>query len=86
MKKLFIFGLIKKVLLIFLFLSTSSYADGTYSGVYFTDYEENATLYLCNYYSYSDLKDILNNSSAANNLVNGRVSSLYSSISDVDSI
>jgi len=86
MKKLFYFGLFKKFLLIlFLFLSTSK-ADGTYSGIYFTTYEENATVYLCNYYSYGYLKDIVNNSTTANNIVNGRVDSLYTSVSDIDAI
>ncbi len=86
MKKLFYFGLIKKALLIFLFLFTSSYAEGDYSGVHFTDYEENATVYLCNYYSQGYLKDILQNNNTAKNIVDGRFNSRYTSVSDIDKV
>ena len=86
MKKLLFFGLIKKALLIFLFLSSSSYASGTYSGIYFTDYEENATIYLCNYYSYQSLRDILTSSSTAKNIINSRVKSLFTSVYDIDRV
>ncbi|WP_457744958.1 hypothetical protein [Sulfurimonas sp.] len=85
-KKIIIFGLLKKLVLVLFFMGVFSHAEGTYSGIYFTDYEENATLYFCNYYNYIDINDVVRNSNAANNIVNGRVDGLYSSISDIDSL
>ena len=86
MKKLIIFGLIKKIIIFVFLFSTTLHAEGDYSGVHFSDYEENATIFLCNNYSYQDLKDILISSSTAKNIVRDRIDSPYTSVSDIDSV
>ncbi|WP_456479655.1 hypothetical protein [Nautilia sp.] len=61
----------KTVLPFFLFL-TFLFAEGTYSGVYFTDIEENMTLLLVNHADYNTLYGILRNSTDVNNILNER--------------
>ena len=73
----------KKILSVFLLLSSFLFG-GTYSGVTFTSYEENATLYLVNYYDYTSLNNIINNSTTTNNILNARLSSSYTNIADLD--
>lgn len=77
----------KLLLLSFLFFSSllSLHASGTYSGIYFTDYEEEASLYLCNYYSKQTFKDLGFGNTDANAIVNNRVN-LYTSITDIDNL
>ena len=76
----------KKILIMsFLFLSFLR-AEGTYSDVYFTDVEENATIYLCNYYSYSDFRNIRIDEDTATNIVNTRIDGLYESVEDIDDV
>jgi len=84
--KIIAFGLLKKLVLIYILFYGAAHASGTYSGIYFDDYEEKATLYLCNYYSYSYLNDVINNSTTSRNLINGRIETLYSTVSDIDDI
>lgn len=74
----------KKYVFSSLLLSSFLFAEGTYSGIFFTDYEENATLYLVNYYDYTTLKRILNNSTTTNNILKVRLSSPYTSITQLD--
>ena len=44
----------------------------TYSGIDFTSVEENQTLYLVNYGSYTDIYNVIRNSSTTNNILNTR--------------
>jgi len=78
----------KLLLLSLLFLSSllSLNASGTYSGVSFTDYEENATIYFVNYYSYQNLKGVLNSSSTSNKILSHRKDDLFTSIPEIDDI
>lgn len=55
----------------FLFYN-SLFADVTIKNVYFTDYEENATLYFVNYYPYQDFIDIRLGSSDSRAIVRDR--------------
>ena len=72
-----------KKFIIFLFLVFNSlYAYGTYDGVYFNDYEVNASLYYCNYYPRQSFIDLGISSSDATTIVNGR-NTLYTSLSQV---
>jgi len=84
--KLGILGLVKKALFIYLLTQTHLFGSGTYSGIYFTDYEENATLYLCNYYNYIDIYNTTRNRTASNNIVDTRVDGLYTSIQQIDDL
>jgi hypothetical protein len=84
--KIIAIGLFKKLVLIYIFFYATAHAAGTYSGIYFDDYEEKATLYYCNYYSYTDFYNVLKNSSASKNIVNNRVNGLYTSIKDIDNL
>jgi len=45
-------------------------AEGTYSGVYFTDQEENMTLLLVNHASYQDLYNVIKKSTTVTNILN----------------
>ena len=84
--KLGILGLIKKALFIYLLTQTHLFGSGTYSKIYFTDYEENATVYLANYYSYQSFKNLRISATTSKNLVNDRKSSLYKTVSDIDAV
>ncbi|MBV5334551.1 MAG: hypothetical protein JZU49_01950 [Sulfuricurvum sp.] len=42
----------KKIILILCTLYSLSFSAGTYDGYVFNDYEENGSLYFCNYYDY----------------------------------
>ena len=44
----------------------------TYSGIEFTSVEENQTLYLVNYGSYTDIYNVLRSSSTTNNILDTR--------------
>jgi hypothetical protein len=81
--KIIIFSILKKLFLIYVLSSSLLRAEGTYSGVYFTDYEENATIYLCNYYPYQHFKNLYISSSTSKNIINNR---FYTSISDIDDV
>jgi len=86
-KKIIFFGLIKKFLIIyFLFSNSLLFSSGTYSNTYFTDYEENATIYLANYYSYQSFKNLRISATTSKNLVNSRINSPYTSIADIDAV
>ena len=85
-KKFLFFGLIKKAVLLFFLFHSSLFASGTYSGIYFTDYEENATIYLANYYSYAYFKNLRISATTSKNLVNDRKKNLYTSIPDIDNV
>jgi hypothetical protein len=85
-KKFLLFGLIKKAILLFFLFHSSLFASGTYSGIYFTDYEENATVYLCNYYQYAHFKDLRITATTSKNLVNDRKNQLYTSVTDIDNV
>ena len=85
-KKILIFKKKKKFLLVYFLFYSTAHAEGTYSGIYFTSYEENATIYLANYYPYAHFKDLRITSTTSKNLVNGRKHNLYSSIDDIDSV
>jgi len=82
-KKLIVFGIAKKVFLILFILNTASHADGTYNDVYFTSYEENATLYLVNYYDYQTFKDCYIGSTDSKSIIKNRVDELYTSLDDL---
>ncbi|WP_373002617.1 hypothetical protein [Sulfurimonas sp.] len=77
----------KLFLLSFLFFSSlvSLQASGTYSGIYFTDYEEQASLYFCNYYSEKDFLDIGLSNTDITSLVNNRIN-LFISITEIDNL
>lgn len=75
----------KKLLLISFLFFSSLQAEGTYSGVYFSDYEEAASLYLCNYYPKQTFKDIGLGNTVANTIINNRIP-LYTSISQIDNL
>jgi hypothetical protein len=85
-KKFLLFGLIKKALIIFFLFHSSLHASGTYSGIKFTDYEENATVYLANYYSYQTFKNLRITSTTSKNLINDRKKQLYKTVSDIDKV
>jgi len=71
-------------LLLPLFLSA-----GTYSGIEFTEVEENTTLYLVNYGSFIDINDILRDSTVTNNILDERFSLRpdgFTSISQLDNV
>jgi hypothetical protein len=74
----------------FLFLNCLFYsflnASTTESGIYFNNYEENATIYLCNYYPYSHFKELRITATTSKNIVNGRKHNLYTSIHDINNI
>jgi len=73
---------VKVLLTLFLFLISLN-ADEWIENVHFSDYELNASLYLCNYYSYQDFKDLRISSTTSKNLVNDRVSYDYGYMYDV---
>lgn len=57
----------------FLFLVYNSlFAAGTYDGVDFTDYEEQAALYLCNYYPYQLFIDLSISSTDSGRIIDAR--------------
>ena len=85
-KKFLLLGLVKKAILIFFLFHSSLFASGTYSGVYFNDYEENATVYLCNYYPYAHFKNLRITATTSKNIINGRKTNLYNSVTDIDNI
>ena len=88
MKKKLIISLMvlkKFIFLYFLFYSPLN-ASGTYSNVDFNDYEENATLYLVNNYSYQDFKNLRISATTSKNIINGRVEWEYETIWDIDDI
>lgn len=71
----------------FIFLSflvySSLFGSGTYNGVFFTDYEENATIYLCNYYPFSHFLNLNLSSTEALNIVNNRPYTTMTEISNL---
>ena len=85
-KKFLLLGLIKKAIILFFLFHSSLYASGTYSDVNFTDYEENATVYLANYYSYQDFKNLDISSRTSKNLLSARDDALFETVSDIDDV
>jgi hypothetical protein len=65
--------LVKLLLTTSLLFSLSS-ASGTYDGVYFTDYEENASLHFTNYYPYSDFLNLGITSQDSSKIITSRPS------------
>ncbi len=73
----------KKILVLTLLFFNSLSADSTYSGIKFTSYEIQASLYLCNYYPKQTFKDLGFSGTDAKKIVNNR-RTLYTSISQID--
>jgi len=77
----------KKLLLItsFLFLSTLMNASVTIQGIYFNDYEEKASLYLCNYYPLQAFIDLGLSNIQSERIIDNRVN-IYTSLADMQNI
>ncbi|MFA5234890.1 MAG: hypothetical protein WC390_10870 [Sulfurimonas sp.] len=76
-----------KKIIFFLFLVFKSLnADGTYADVYFTDYEENSSLYFCNYYNYNDFLNLGVPASIVDNITFTRISTPFTSLQQVADI
>jgi len=76
----------KFIIVTFLFFNSLLIAEGTYSDVYFTDYEENATIHLANNYSYMTFRNLRISEDTATNIVNDRIDELYETVDDIDDI
>ena len=72
----------KKSLLLFFLVYNSLFAAGTYDGVPFSDYEEQAGLYFCNYGDYTTFVG-LGISAADSKLIVDNRNTLYTSLSQV---
>jgi hypothetical protein len=62
----------KKIILPFFLFITLLFSDGDYSGVHFSDIEENMTLLLVNHADYRTLYNVLRSSSDAKKILNVR--------------
>jgi len=70
-KKIIFLGLLKKLVLLYFLFSSIAHADW-HGNIEFTDYEENATLYLVNYYPYQHFKDIYLGSTDSKAIIKNR--------------